>query len=236
MIRFAFCDDNEYQRDLLEEIINDYISEKNVSISLSVFSDGDELLEAMDSSGAFDVYLLDIIMPGKNGMKVAEDIRKDDSLGKIIFLTSTKDYVLESYDVKATHYLLKPIDVGKLYSLFDELVKDLSEVKNVAVTIKGKNGLRKIHVSEIMYIDKSDRCLNYHLKDGEIIESACIRSSFAEAVDRFVNGLNFVIISSGVCVNIGAVIMFSPSEIKLINGDRVFPTKSKQQELKRIFS
>lgn len=235
MIRFAFCEDNSYQRDLISEIINDYISDKFASITLDVFESGNDLLADIEENGAYDVYLLDIMMPKITGMKVAETIRSGDKNGKIIFLTATRDYLLESYDVKATHYLLKPIDVDKLYALFDEIIGELSKKTNLAVTIKGKDGFAKIRVSDILYINKSDRCLDFHLANGKTIESHCIRSSFASAVEEFVRDYDFVIISAGECVNAEAVRSYKNNEITLTNGEKIFPSKSKQKTLTAVF-
>ena len=57
---------------------------------------------------SIEVILLDIIMPLLNGMETAHEIRKNDAVVKIIFLTSSPEFALESYDaVSYTHLFLK---------------------------------------------------------------------------------------------------------------------------------
>ena len=57
----------------------------------------------------FHIILLDILMPLLNGMDTARELRQYDKTVKIIFLTSSPEFALESYDVKAYSYLLKPM-------------------------------------------------------------------------------------------------------------------------------
>lgn len=55
-----------------------------------------------------DIILLDIVMPLLNGMDTARELRAQDTAVKIIFLTSSPEFALESYEVRAQDYLLKP--------------------------------------------------------------------------------------------------------------------------------
>ena len=74
-----------------------------------------ELVMQMEKGVHYDVILLDICMPGMNGIQCAKDIRQYDNLVKIIFLTSSTEYAVESYSVKAHNYLLKPTQKKDLF-------------------------------------------------------------------------------------------------------------------------
>ena len=66
-----------------------------------------EFLEAFEEH--YDIYLLDVVMPGLNGIELAKEIRSSDKAADIIFLTSSPEFAVESYTVKASNYLVKPV-------------------------------------------------------------------------------------------------------------------------------
>ena len=63
-------------------------------------------------------------MPGQNGLETAREIRLLNSSSKIIFLTSSDEFAVESYEVSAYHYLLKPISKDRFFSVMDKLIKE----------------------------------------------------------------------------------------------------------------
>lgn len=81
------------------------------------FQSGYELLDAVERSGSFDLYLLDIVMPEQNGIEVGLSIRKLDGLGLIVYLTTSPDYAVDSYLTNAFHYLLKPVRWEQMVSV-----------------------------------------------------------------------------------------------------------------------
>lgn len=60
-------------------------------------------------SGRYDLFLLDIIMPHMSGIALAQNIRKRSKRAKLVFLTTSREYGIEAIGMKASGYLLKPI-------------------------------------------------------------------------------------------------------------------------------
>lgn len=141
MIKIAVCDDDTADRDALLTILNDYCARKNPDISIEVFGASPELLNAVERGSRFDVLLLDILMPGSNGMQTASEIRRFDCYVKIIFLTSTSDFAVESYEMNTFYYRLKPISSEFLFPLLDSVLetseKERSDKLIGAVTVSG---------------------------------------------------------------------------------------------------
>jgi two-component SAPR family response regulator len=82
----------------------------------------------LEKGKRFDIYCLDIMMPGFTGIDAAKEIRTFDKTAPILFFTSSPEFALESYSVKAINYVLKPISKEKLFFAFDELLEqDQSE-------------------------------------------------------------------------------------------------------------
>ena len=71
-----------------------------------------------------DVLLLDVIMPGENGISAAREIREYDRNVKIIFLTSSAEYAVQSYTVDAYYYQLKPIREETFFQVLDSVLDE----------------------------------------------------------------------------------------------------------------
>ena len=105
-MRIAICDDQREVRELFEERIRRLYPEAE----LLLFSSGEQLL---DSEKVSDILLLDIQMPGKNGMDTARELRKKNKNTIIIFVTALEEFVFQAFDVGAFHYLVKPFHEKK---------------------------------------------------------------------------------------------------------------------------
>src|SRR6476659_8245009 len=79
-----------------------------------------------------DIVLLDIKMPGLDGLEVAEAIAHHHSA--IIFVTAHDEFALRAFDVNALDYVLKPVDQGRLYQAIDKAEKQRAD--GAVTTIK----------------------------------------------------------------------------------------------------
>lgn len=83
-------------------------------------------------------------MPGFSGIDVAKEIRNFDKAAPILFFTSSPEYALESYSVKAINYVLKPISKDKFFFTFDEILERIkAEEKEDAIIVKSNMGIQK---------------------------------------------------------------------------------------------
>lgn len=236
MIKIAICDDNEIQTDLLEEIILDYISLRGLDASIKKFYDGMELIKSVKNDGNYDIYILDMIMPKVNGLEVASTLRmlKDD--GKIIFLTSTVEYAVSSYDVRAFYYMLKPLDVNKLQTVLDEALADKrNNSEEISIYIKADAGEFRVSSNDVMFVELVNRCPVYHLKDGQQIKSKLIRGSFKEEVLALSENEDFSFCGIGLLVNMHYLNAIDSDSILLSDGTMLFPSKSGISDLKKVF-
>lgn len=108
MLKIAICDDSPLFLEQTRSAVLKWSDENQISTKLYIYENGDELI-ATNMAEPFHIILLDILMPLLNGMDTARELRQYDKTVKIIFLTSSPEFALESYDVKAYSYLLKPV-------------------------------------------------------------------------------------------------------------------------------
>ena len=127
MIRIAIADDDAAFLAKIEKYIQKYQKENGEDIQLTAFSDAKELIEGY--SPVYDIVILDIEMPGVNGLKAAEEIRKTNKECSIIFLTAFEDfsYAKKAILVRALDYLLKPGTEEELVAVLEEAIRLLEE-------------------------------------------------------------------------------------------------------------
>ena len=171
MLQIAVCDDNIDELSNMVQLIDLYRTSKHLSCEYAVFSNGFELVSALEKGKRFDIYCLDIIMPGFTGIDVAKEIRGFDKTAPILFFTSSPEFALESYSVKAINYVLKPISKEKLFFTFDEMLEQIKTEKDEDVVIvKSNEGIQKILISNLTFAEVIGRNVLYHLRSGKVIE------------------------------------------------------------------
>ena len=233
MIRIAICDDNGIQLELLYEIVSEYINERMFDATVSRFKDGASLLNDVKLHGFYDLYILDMIMPEVNGLELASTLRMLKDPGKIIFLTSTVEYAVSSYDVKAFYYMLKPLDINKMYQVLDEAVKDIET--DESIVIKQKSATVKIKAGDVMYVDLVNRCPCYHLRDGRTLTDRLVRGSFKEAVEPLTVHKEFEFCGISMLINVKYIDAVDSESVLLDDGTLLYPSKSGIAELKKRF-
>ena len=109
MFQIAFCDDELATLNTLRLLLDQYRVERNQEIAYTAFQNPLELLAQIEKGTSYDIRFLDILMPGQTGLQAAAEIRAQDTNVKIIFLTSSAEFAVQSYTVDAYFYQLKPI-------------------------------------------------------------------------------------------------------------------------------
>lgn len=123
MMRIILCDDEKSIQSLLKQKITAFFAEKNISCEILCCGSGEEVLSLAAQGMTIDLLFLDIQMPGKNGMEIARQLRRQQQSISIIFVTALSDYVYEAFDVDALHYLVKPFYDEKLFQVLDKAIR-----------------------------------------------------------------------------------------------------------------
>ena len=233
MLQVAVCDDNTDELSNMVELLNGYRISKNFCCELSSYTNGFELLAALEKGKRFDIYCLDIIMPGYSGMEVAKEIRTFDKAATILFFTSSPEFAFESYSVKALNYILKPITKEKLYITFDELLVQIaSQDEEASQVIKSKEGIQKILLSNLTFVEVIGRNVLYHLRSGKVIEC---NSSFSSVCDTLLNYRYFIKPHRSYLVNMQYVNTIDNHQITLQTLTTVPIAQGKGKEIKSLY-
>ncbi len=171
MIKIAFCDDELPVLNEISVLLDKYRVERNQEIKYTAFHSPLDLLAVIERGTRFDILFLDVLMPGENGIDVATDIRNYDSNVKIIFLTSSPEFAVQSYMVNAYFYQLKPICADSFFRLMDSVLSECEKEKTSILILRCKSGITRIEPRRLEYCEVIHRTLFIHLTNGKVLES-----------------------------------------------------------------
>ena len=170
-MQIAVCDDEKEIRDMFGEKIGKLYPKAD----LSLYRSGEELLLSEKEP---DILLLDIQMPGKDGMETARELRRKNKWLIIIFVTALDDFVFQAFDVGAFHYLVKPFDDGKFAEVLQNAVEESEarkklagadrkgEMPDLVISAGGKHII--VNLEDIVYAEVFDRKVILHTMDADI--------------------------------------------------------------------
>ena len=167
MIRLAICDDEANCLASTRRMTEQWSVNCGIPVQINSFDNGDALLESIRCIRT-DVILLDIMMPLLNGMDTAREIRELDKAAKIVFLTSSPEFALDSYSVKASGYILKPIGFEHLSEALNDCTAALQE-EPAHMLLKSTHGYHKIYLHAIEYIEAQNKQVVFFLKSGQLL-------------------------------------------------------------------
>ena len=232
MIKIAFCDDDLEVLHQMNELLDRYRVERNEDITYAAFQSPFELLTEIEKGIRPDILFLDVVMPGQNGMDVAKEIRQYDTNVKIIFLTSSPEFAVESYTVGAYFYQLKPIWEESFFRLMDSVLSECEKKKKNSLILHSKDGITRINLQQLEYCEVLGRKLLFHLENGAVLEGA---GSLDDLAGQLMQYCNFFRPHRSFLVNMEYIQNISSRSIKMVN-DAVIPIPhGKCSEIKNTY-
>lgn len=210
-MKIAICDDEMYFIDALCHLLEQWAKERGIQLILYRFTNGDDLIAAHQSK-CMDLIFLDIIMPLLSGMDAARELRNTNQNVPIVFLTSSREFAVDSYEVKALNYLIKPVDQTKLFLTLDDFLKTFSLPK-AFFTAKTADGFCRIEIAEVDYLEAQNKQVLVHLSDDRTIT---IRELFSKCAEVFSPENGFCCCHRSYIVNLSNVEQFSKTEVTTI--------------------
>lgn len=232
MIKIAFCDDDMEVLHQMNELLDRYRVERNEDITYAAFQSPFELLTEIEKGIRPDILFLDVVMPGQNGMDVAKEIRQYDTNMKIIFLTSSPEFAVESYSVGAYFYQLKPIWEESFFRLMDAVLAECEKKKKNSLILRSKDGITRIDLQQLEYCEVLGRKLLFHLENGAVMESA---GSLDDLAGQLMQYSNFFRPHRSFLVNMEYIQNISSRSIKMVNDAEIPIPHGKCSEIKNTY-
>ncbi len=167
MLYLGICDDEKKHREKIHEMFSRALFAYD-EIEVFYFQSAEEVMEAIEHNQfQIDLLLLDIHMPNKSGLNLAEYIRRNRIDVDIIFITISSEHVFDGYTYQAFTYLLKPLE----YPRIKEEVKRYMALKNenqdcLHININGRS--EKVFLNQVFYVSAQGRKVFFHRRDGEL--------------------------------------------------------------------
>lgn len=183
MIKIAILEDEKAAAKKLTTFFDRYTAEHpDVEFDITHFNDGLSLLD--NYRDHYDVFLLDIQMPGINGMETAHRIREIDSEVMIIFVTNMVEYAVEGYDVRAFDFILKPVTYAAFLPKLERILRAIAIHKDaVMVKLKMKEGMQWVSSNDILYLEVSNHDVFLRLSNGTILRQPGPLSKFEKSLE-----------------------------------------------------
>lgn len=152
MLQITICDDEAAQIELLFRYVKEWQKETDTEISVDKYDSADRFFFAWEEKKQTDILLLDIEMPGMDGMMLARKLREQGEAVQIIFVTGKPDYVFMGYEVEAVSYLMKPVKKEQLFSCLNR-AKERCSKKEPELIVEETDEVQKIRVRDICYLE-----------------------------------------------------------------------------------
>lgn len=224
MIRISLCDDENQITGTLAANL------KGIRPDIEVLSydSGENLLESKYLYN--DIVLLDIEMNGINGIETAIELRKGGYEGMIIFLTSHKEMVFDSFRVKPYNYIVKPIDLNKVNNILNNAINEIIDRKTTHFEAVCNNRTFRIQLEDIYYFECNGRKVDIYSKNGTITILGKMNQ-----IEASLRNKQFFRCHKGYLVNLEHVCEFSNNEIILTNNQKVLISRLKINLFKEAF-
>lgn len=230
-MKIAICDDDKNELFRILSVLADYQTQRNIEFSYKPFDNSTELASNLLQEH-YDIYLLDVVMPGLNGIELAKEIRSSDKAADIIFLTSSPEFAVESYTVKASNYLVKPVARDRLVEALDDIMRTRNEDRDSCLVLKSSVDVHKVHISEIIYIEALNRKVIYYLRNNSQI--TCVEK-FASVCDQLLLHPEFLLAHRSLLVNMNYIRRIDAADLYLANGKCLPLAQRRISEIKRLY-
>ncbi|MFP3155975.1 LytTR family DNA-binding domain-containing protein [Lachnospiraceae bacterium ZAX-1] len=230
MFKIAVCDDEGYYRKYIKESIATYMKEVSIEYEIDIFDSGEKLIKITEKLNDYDIIFLDINMKNRDGIEVAQYIRRYFSKVEIVFVTAYVSYALEGYKVNAIRYLLKGNKnfIASLKETLDAVLKKYVD-KN-SLTFSFVEGNCEIALDNLIYIESRLHKLKFYLLEQKLTMYEKLNS-----IEENLKIYNFIRIHQSFIVNLKYVETINNYKARLITGKELSVPKSKYRDVKDAF-
>lgn len=221
MTHIALVEDEEEYRKVFLGYLRRYEQESGRQFRISVFPDGEDIISSYKAD--YDLILMDIAMRFMDGMTAAEKIRELDQEVVIIFITNMPQFVMKGYAVDALDYVLKPVNYFAFSQRIDRAISRMSRRREQYFTVPVRGGIRKLSVSNILYVEVQDHDLLFHTRN----ESILTRGSLAE-VETKLNDSGFFRCNKYCLVNLSFVESLQGIDL-VVAGEHIQVSRAKKK-------
>ncbi len=224
MYRALVVEDEAEEAQRLSDLLRRYGQAHDTEFKITWHSSA---MDMLSDKGRYDLCLLDIEMPGINGMEAAQLLRTYDQDIPIIFVTNLAKYAVKGYEVGALGFILKPVTYGNLKLSLDRALRAVRQSTGRTLTVPTEDGVRVIPVRSLTYIEVTKHRLTYHLDQEGPVEA---RGSLVQ-VEEDLAEAPIVRVSKSCIANMDKISMVRSGEIQMCDGSLLRVSRTHKREV-----
>lgn len=209
-MEIAVVDDSDLDAQNLLRYIDAFKAERSADLHVQRFSDARVFLKS--DTSRFSLVIMDIDMPGITGMEAAHLLRSVDPNIQIVFMTTMPQYAIESYEVDAADYILKPVKYASFALKLSKALRRVEKAETSAIVLKTPDGVFSLSPWQVTYVESQGHYLVYHTTTQEIriretmtsAEKRLTPLGFARCNSYYLVNLRHVDAVTSLAVHVGA--------------------------------
>ena len=166
MYNVAVCDDTEEERLQAAEYAGRFFEREGIEVRIDTYAAGRELLE---SGREYDLYLLDVLMPGMSGIDTAQALAEDKDHPVVVFITSSLESAVEGYRVEAAGFILKPVEEENFWSTMERVVRRRLGLKKAVLSVVHNRVNVELPLERLAWFENRLHRVFVKLTDGEVL-------------------------------------------------------------------
>lgn len=220
MYRIAICDDEQAELDRVKELLNYYKKQRPCTdLIVCEFTSMTTLRMEAQARAVFDLLILDVYLPGQNGIDGARQLRESGYDGSILFITSSLEHSLDAFRVDAVQYLVKPVEEERFFDVLDKTFNRINWERQQYIALKAGRKIRRIPVRDIRYCEAQNHHVQMYFADGEVLT---VRMPLTELKEQMKAFPEFAGVGSTYVVNLDFVDSLTAKSLVLTNGETIW--------------
>lgn len=233
MMRIALCDDDKRAIPIIAGAARSAFEAKGLQTQIDLFYTGEDLLRALKDH-AYQLMLLDIDMPGLDGIEVGRRIRARDPDIPLVYVSEHEERVFDSFAVQPLGFVRKSrflTDIVDVVGLYENLYRKIQSGGG-CVEFTTRTSVVSVHVEKIRYIESSRNEQWIYLADGS--EPVRVKMTM-EKLEEKMRPHGFIRIHKGYLVNYRFIRRIDTHQINLLDGSVLPIGRSKAQEVRERY-
>lgn len=233
-LKIALCDDNAEERYFFYSMCKLFRERMDIEIKLKEYVTGDLLLYDLEDirlMHSVDIVLLDIKMPGKDGIEVARILRERGYQGSIIFITKSKEKWQYAFDVEALNYIVKDRDDAeeRFLNVFRKAYEQSLKRVDETLLLTSVGEVRKVRVSSISCFEVKDHLVRVFYEGKETFDFI---SSLTRIEDQLYGNNDFYRVSRNCIISIPHIERIDGKNVVMLTGKTISVSTRKMKGLK----